>query len=432
MNKLANARSLCSWALLVASAACAASGGETRSTGEGGSPSNGGTSSSAGSTASGSGGTSQVSGGQSTAGGQSAAGGQSNLTGGAAQGGASGGSASLGGTMSSAGGALAAAGAPPTIGGYAVVIPPTAVGATTPSCGVQAFKRERKPTEIILVLDRSASMKDTPSGGTMQKWQMVLPAITGVIRTTDNSISWGLKLYPEGKDTGSCVAATIVPLIHVPVAPVNATNVIAAINATAPEGDGTPTGDAIKYATEHLKARNNTNPKFILLATDGDPSCPSSNATPYAVTAIADALKAGFPTFVVGVDTSKDSSVNNLNQMAVAGGRPRATTGTDMVYFYLASTQAALTTALQTITGDVASCVFDLDPPPPVPDNIAVDFSGQRTARDPTRQNGWEYTNANHTQLEVFGSWCDRIKNEAMNQVEIKYGCPNQPIPLPG
>jgi hypothetical protein len=276
-------------------------------------------------------------------------------------------------------------------------------------------------------------MQDPPSGGNMQKWELVEPAVTGVIRATDTSISWGLKLYPEGQDTDSCSAETIVPLIHVPIAPNNATAVIAAVTATDPEGDGTPTGDAVKFAKQHLQQRGNDNPKYILLATDGDPSCPSGGdaATTYAVNEIAAALTAGFPTFVVGVDTSKDSSVERLNAMAVAGGRPRPTTATDTIAFYLASTQAALGTALQTITGEVASCVFTLMPPPPVPDNIAVDFSGQRTVRDPNRQNGWEYTSADHTSLEVYGSWCERIKKEAMNQVEIKYGCPNQPIPVP-
>jgi hypothetical protein len=118
--------------------------------------------------------------------------------------------------------------------------------------------------------------------------------------------------------------------------------------------------------------------------------------------------------------------------MAVAGGRPRPITATNPVSFYPASTQAELTTALQTITGAVASCVFELNPPPPVPDNIAVDFNGMRAAHDPTKMNGWEYTSADHTSLEVFGAFCDKIKKEAMNQVDIKYGCPGVPIPLPG
>lgn len=415
---------------LLALPACSAGGSAS-------SPSTGGTTTSATGGASGaftsSGGASAVTGGTTNTGGATSTGGQLG-SGGASTGGslATGGNLGKGGSLSG-GGTVGSSGPPPAIGGFTVTIPASAIGAMDPTCGVQAFMRERKPTEMILVLDRSASMKDEPSGSTLAKWDMVKPAVVGVIQATNASLSWGLKLYPESQDTDACSAESIVPLIHVPVAASNATAVVGAINATAPEGDGTPTGDAIKFATDHLRGRNNANPKYILLATDGDPSCPSGNAAvTYAVSNIAAALTAGFPTFVIGVDTSKDSSVERLNLMAVAGGRPRPVTATSPAAFYLASTQADLTTALQTITGQVASCVFELDPPPPVPDNIAVDFNGQRATHDPTRMNGWEYTSPDHTSLEVYGSFCEKIKMEAMNQVEIKYGCPNTPIPVPG
>jgi hypothetical protein len=74
--------------------------------------------------------------------------------------------------------------------------------------------------------------------------------------------------------------------------------------------------------------------------------------------------------------------------------------------------------------------VFELEPPPPVPENIAVDFNGARAERDPTKTNGWEYTKDDYTELEVFGEWCSRIQTEANNQVQIRYGCPNQEIPV--
>lgn len=282
-------------------------------------------------------------------------------------------------------------------------------------------------------------MKDLPQGGSLPKWEMTIPALRAVIQSTNAGISWGLKLYPESQDTEACAAETIVPTIHVPIAAANSAQVIGGIDATTPDGDGTPTGDAIRFALAHLRERAmvSDNPKFILLATDGDPSCPSGGdaAGAYAVMHIAEALAAGFPTFVVGVDTAKESSIERLNAMAEAGGRPRPRASANPLAvhtsFYLTSTQAALEEALRGITGELASCIFDLVPPPPVPENIAVDFGGVRTDRDPNRQNGWEYTRDDHSQLEVYGTWCDRIQNEAMNQVNIKYGCPNEPIPVP-
>ncbi|MGC4063298.1 MAG: VWA domain-containing protein [Polyangiaceae bacterium] len=305
----------------------------------------------------------------------------------------------------------------------------TATG-TESSCGVVTHQRESKRAEIILVLDRSSSMQMSPRGGATRKWDMVLPAIENVVTATNDSIGWGLKFFPEGDGTISCAAESIVPLIHVPVAEDNAAKVIDAIDASGPDGTGTPTADAIKFATAHLAERSavTDNQKFILLATDGEPTCPTRSAVDDAIDAVSAALDAGYPTFVIGVDTS--GNVATLNQLARAGGRPREATAEDDNSFYLASTQSDLEAALASITSVVVSCVFPLEPPPPVPDNIAVDFSGARAERDPTKQNGWEYTKADHSEIEVYGEWCDRIKREASNKVQISYGCPNVPIPL--
>jgi hypothetical protein len=276
-------------------------------------------------------------------------------------------------------------------------------------------------------------MEDPPSGGSIPKWEMTLPPLRSVVTSTNASIQWGLKLYPELDETASCAPESIVPLIHVPIASDNATAVVAKMDAATPKGDGTPTGDAIKFATAHLDelAKSTDNPKFILLATDGDPNCPSSDALGYTVDAITAALDKGYPTFVIGVDTTKSSSINRLNAMAKAGGRPRTVSDPEEEpSFYLASTQSELEAALGAITTSVASCVFDLSPPPPVPENIAVDFGGTRAERDPSRTNGWEYTKEDKTQLEVYGQWCERIQGEGNNRVQIRYGCPNEDIPL--
>ena len=49
-----------------------------------------------------------------------------------------------------------------------------AAGAAT--CGLQDFDVERKPAEILLLLDRSKSMiEDTTSDGVTLKWDAVLP-----------------------------------------------------------------------------------------------------------------------------------------------------------------------------------------------------------------------------------------------------------------
>src|SRR4029077_16657292 len=128
--------------------------------------------------------------------------------------------------------------------------------------------------EVLLLLDRSASMADPPDGATdpTPKWNLVVPAVNQVITDSDSALSWALKVFPEG--TGSeCVAGNVTSKIDVPMAPMNAAAGVAGGNATPDTGNGPPSGDAVNAAVEYLKNLPDTNPKYILLATDGEPSC---------------------------------------------------------------------------------------------------------------------------------------------------------------
>ena len=311
------------------------------------------------------------------------------------------------------------------------------------NCGLVTFNLERKPAEVLLLLDRSASMADPPdSTTTTPKWDIVTAAVKQVVTATDSAVSWGLKTFPEG--TGSaCAAGSVTANIDVPIAAMNATAVVAGVNAAVDSGNGTPTGDAVNAAVAYLQkltANGDSNPKYILLATDGEPSCaaiPTSesttNARPYAITSVTNAATAGYNTFVVGIVT-KSNDTMTLNMLADAGKeavndpRPLAN------HFYQGTTQDALTTALNVITGQVSSCVFPLNPPPPVlndPTKLGVYFTSANTKvpYDATMTDGWAYTDASDTAVKVYGSWCDMIENQGANMVTIKYGCPLINVP---
>jgi hypothetical protein len=310
------------------------------------------------------------------------------------------------------------------------------------SCGLQQFAPTPKNADILLVLDRSASMQDPPdSSTTASKWSIVVPTLNAVITGTDTSVLWGMKSFPEGSGS-ACVAGSVTTAIDVGIAAGNAAAVTAAINATTPAGNGTPTGDAIDAAVTYLKSLSDSNPKYIVLATDGEPSCaaiPSSENTSgaktYAVSAITSAKTAGFPTFVIGIATSDASDTATLNAMADAGGEVPASASNPLApHFYLANNTATLTAALDSITGQISSCLFPLAMPPPVPNDptklgVYLGSAMTKIPNDPTMADGWAYTDTNDSAVEVFGSWCTMIQTAGAGAVQIIYGCATINVP---
>src|SRR5262249_52011866 len=145
----------------------------------------------------------------------------------------------------------------------------------------------------------------------------------------------------------------------VPVGAGNARAIAGAISGTGPNGN-TPTRDAITTGAAYLMSVADSNPKYLLLATDGLPNCPAGcsltnpssactmTAPPAEGRAAPDAGAAaaagGFPTFVVGVGmTGADAT---LNAMAMAGGRPQTGAATA---FYAVTDTTSLVTALNAI-----------------------------------------------------------------------------------
>jgi hypothetical protein len=293
----------------------------------------------------------------------------------------------------------------------------------THTCGLQSYKLQHRPAELMLVLDRSGSMLEPAvDGAATSKWDDVTAAIGETIMKTQAAVLWGLKLFPTGYDM-----CTVADAMEVPPAIMNYSTVTAAIAGGPPPGEGTPTSVAIAKTVTYLQSVKSSNARYLLLATDGEPNCGldmSLDPDPDgAVSAIQAAAGAGFHTFVVGVATGPDAA-DTLDRMALAGGEPRA--GTPQ--YYPVASRGDLVAALQLITGLVSNCVFPLGTRPPSPDDVAVDVGMVRIARDPSHHDGWDY-DASGTSVQVYGPACDRIKMADGQDVKITYGCPGVAIP---
>jgi hypothetical protein len=199
-------------------------------------------------------------------------------------------------------------------------------------------------------------------GCTNSKWSLMTTAVTNVLQTTDGSVNWGVKYFPDN----SACDASMPPAVG--IAPSNGAPVADSLARTAP-GGSTPTRDAITFGTSYLRSLTDTNPKFLLLATDGLPNCPVGCATmtsgnpactatdnpteDLAVdAAVMMAAAQGINTFVIGIGNVA-SAQNTLNQLALDGGEAQTGGATS---YYAATDEAALEAALTSIVGKVAGC----------------------------------------------------------------------------
>ena len=301
------------------------------------------------------------------------------------------------------------------------------------ACGQTNVSIATLPPDILIVQVMSGSMADDASGNMCStngcsKWSQVTTAIENVVMTTQANVNWGLKFFANNSSCGINAGAAV------PIAANNYSAIQMSFSKTS-TGGSTPTETALDSATAYMQTLTDSNPKFLLLATDGLPNCQPGNSStsaddsPGAEAAVTRAAMAGFPTFVVGIATASDAMATmTLNTMAVNGGY--AQTGAATSYYSITDT-ASLEAALNKIVGIVASCTMPLNGAPTNFTNVAVSVQTSSGAiavpQDTTQTNGWDYVN-NKTSVQFFGPACDSLKSGAYQNVQFIFACPGTKI----
>jgi von Willebrand factor type A domain len=307
-----------------------------------------------------------------------------------------------------------------------------ATGGTTggDNCGVQNFMLVHgNIPELLIVQDRSGSMSLDPSGGILSgnkdpqsRWMQVVTAIEQTV-TNNNMIWWGLEMYPDpNADPLFGTGCEIESNLDVPVAMGDGAMVKSKLDAASPDGL-TPTADALKAAVNYFSGTvdSDGHPKYILLATDGEPNCGSgSDDNAEAEQAVSDAAAKGIHTFVVGIGTGNGNE-QVLTQMAMNGMEPNMTAGQKP--YYEVSSTADLTAALTKITGQLVSCSYALQMPPMNPDLVTINAGSKMVPRDPTHMNGWDFGPGDMT-IVFYGAACTDLQTGIVQTVSAIYGCP--------
>ena len=284
------------------------------------------------------------------------------------------------------------------------------------TCGMQDLALRREPPDLLIVLDRSLSMNFPPAGGGASKWNQMTSALSATVAMSQMQIQWGLMFFPSDEACGTS------PTPDVPVGNGNGLAIQAAISTRSPGGE-TPTHDAIQRAATYFASLSDGRPKFIVLATDGEPNCLFGIPGPIAddagaEQAVSDAANMGIQTFLIGISAGSSADAV-LNQMAINGGEARPN---GPPYYYPANNQADFVGALNAIAGQIGSCTFPLQMPPPDPDRVDVTANGMPVPRDPSHMNGWDF-GANDMSITFYGDWCRQLQSGLISDVHVVFGC---------
>jgi hypothetical protein len=404
--------------------------------------------------------------------------------GGAANAGAGGGAASTGAgggaANAGAGGGAASTGA----GGGTVYL-----DAGDESCGATKAEADVKDVNVLLVIDKSGSMADTPAGFATDKWTATRTALRAALDPVKGAISFGLELFPfdtagripiVGCGGACCSMPAGAAAINIAVEPgTTAFQKILGAVASQDPGGATPMAAALKEALAYFSTGDGAKlagGKYVVLATDGAPNCNEGlacDATKCTVnidaagkvgappcvaaatsccvaaysgsplqclddsatgTQIAALKAAGVTTFVIGIPGS-ESYASVLDAFAVAGGQAAATSPK---YFAVSAAggAASLTDAFKAITTKlVTACDLKLKSVPPDPtmlnvriDNVPVPKATAEGGVE-AGADGWALDQSTSPPtLKLLGATCDKLKQNGANNIQVLFGCPYIPI----
>lgn len=278
-----------------------------------------------------------------------------------------------------------------------------------PACVPATFSLRARPSELVFVVDRSGSFAST--------WGAVIGAFTGAIPAIDGRVATGLLLYPDQ----SC---TVASSLHVPIAVGNGAAILSAVSETRPVGR-TPTRVAVRTALAALRARGNGAAGYLLLVTDGVPTCPEvgdggDRDVEGTVAAVRESAAAGVPVFVIGVAVSDSTA---LDAVAVAGGRPtRDAMGRR--YYAVDSAEGGLLGALRDVQASVTRCELAVAAPP-AGATLRVTFRGEPVAEDAARTDGWWWSDATRTAITLHGPACRRVVEQS-GDLTATIACPER------
>jgi len=308
-------------------------------------------------------------------------------------------------------------------------------------CVEEPVRIDRRRSQLIFVLDRSSSMAWTfddhyPEPGELSRWQLLQNALSEAIFLVEDYTEFGAEFYPvfEPYDPFT-YACDITSGIDIAPGLRTRSAIMNVFDETYPTG-GTPTYGALVQVQEYYVSHARPGiERYIVLATDGGPNCRDEPPDPMwscictgppdvfcsdvsvdwancldntrtldVITSIYDGHD--IPVYIVGIeDPTRPDLSDFLDEMAIAGGRPRPESAERR--FYSVRRPDELEQALTTIVESTAVCVFVVATPEGRSPELEITVDRVPVEYDPSRANGWDWTNMESGLISFYGRACE-------------------------
>jgi len=286
------------------------------------------------------------------------------------------------------------------------------------SCADIQFEVTNVVPTVVLLIDRSASMSeedlDAANPG-VTRWdalKMGLLDPAGAVASLQDQVRFGVVFYAGGDRGDTCPVldqggepATLMP---------PRTGLLADFTTyftpldTLPD---TPTGESVAFTAGELAAFTEVGPKYIVLATDGEPDLCDDRQEPSgrdrSLAEVTAAFADDITTFVISVGA--DVAEAHLSEIANAGQGFPPTDMPATPRFYKVTTQQALADAFQTIITGTRSCTLALNGEidPKLADRGEVLLDGMPVPKSET--DGWRVVDG--STIELVGNACESIQS---------------------
>ncbi|MDB4975617.1 MAG: hypothetical protein JWN48_3958 [Myxococcaceae bacterium] len=313
-------------------------------------------------------------------------------------------------------------------------------------CGSAAIKVETKPRAVLHLLDSSASRISCTDGGisclslpdsagrtVITYWETVQHALgQSLIAPINDDIEFGIQFFP-GK-TAASFSCDVAALPEIAPAQGTEISIMSQMLEKLPFGFSPVVQVLENVAAAPGRLADPAVQGSVVMLTDGGDNCSGGTQDEIVARLGAAAKKlfdAGVKTYVVryGAQSGKGAEQEAQLRAIVANGGTASSDPADpaLTPYIDAVDEMALNAALDRISNSLATCSFAVEGLSSSADKSqanlylngeVIPFDGQAK-----KQEGWGWTDATQSSIEMYGEACTEFKNNRKTSVIVEFGC---------